>query len=183
MKKITLLFLAVLSLNFISCGNDDEVTPIIEEIKNEFTVDTEAYAIDKGNFTQRNKRFDIQLLSDAVTFDGFDLTGKGDVVFMTLFAEDGTLEGEYDVDYSGDIVVANQSKRETRPIIYYIDRDFDSATVEGIDPASKGTIKITKVGEAYTISADITYTYLNDITKELKVSYIGELTSYIPVVE
>ncbi|GAA4276104.1 DUF5018 domain-containing protein [Aquimarina mytili] len=148
---------------------------VTEDITNEFIGGGTAFPLDQAKAFKdtrgTNTGFVIWLFSSDVNVVGpFTIEGKGDGIFINFINDQGVIEGEYDVDFdslSGD--------EDFPPILPFVDTDFDNPS-EGIGPTKAlGKISITKKGDQYIIKADVTYTFSNGLTEELKVTYKGIL--------
>lgn len=134
-RELLLLFIAVLSIGFVSCGSDDDDDQ--EEIrKNEFVYGQQSSVIGSCYIASHPQQgTQILLIGEGITFDLFEPTGKGIALGVLVFPQDGTLEGEYTTK---DAIIESEKSLSRLTII-----TFDGENPDDIEANFEVGSKIT----------------------------------------
>jgi len=155
-KLITLIFIIILGTFTISCDNDDDaVAPAA--IVNEFTYQGITYGLsqgileDYGDNGNGSYDFDISLFSDDFIVDlvNDEIAGRGEAVYLDLNSDNMAhlSDGTYVFNINREAFVIS---------VAGIFLDYDAQSQDGTAvQASSGEVILTKVGEEYTISFDL----------------------------
>ncbi|MFT5926202.1 MAG: hypothetical protein ACI9WL_000947 [Rubritalea sp.] len=157
-KLITLIFIIVLGTFTTSCDNDDDAAAAVPvAIVNEFTYEGTSYNLsqgileDYGDNGNGSYDFDISLFSDDFTIDlvNDEITGRGEAVYLDLNSDNmaDLSDGTYVFDINRDAFVISVAG-------IFLDYDIQAQNGTAVQ-ASSGEVILTKSGDEYTISFDL----------------------------
>ncbi|MCS6973889.1 MAG: hypothetical protein NZM13_05340 [Cyclobacteriaceae bacterium] len=155
-----------------SCSKDEEGIP------NRIIIDGTAYTLSKGYITgygvdddasgNLGSLYEVLLVSSGVAYDGDDLSGTGQLLYMGLFSR-STIElaaGTYTVRDSfleGSVLES-----------FAADGNFTTGSGSGYE-ITNGTLTISKSGNSWVFKFEFTATASGGSTVEITGSFSGEL--------
>ncbi len=118
-KLLSLLFVAVLAVGFISCDSDDDE----DEKENKFTYGDVNAKISSGLYNQGSEGdytfFFLALVGEglSINFEQEEASGSGYTHWIYLVSVDGTLEGEY--SYTEPVSSPISTKEAIKSDLFY----------------------------------------------------------------
>lgn len=162
----------VISMFISSCGKDDEGIP------NRLIIDGTAYTLSKGYIAgygveedangNLGSVYEVLFASSGITFDGDNLSGTGQILYMALFSR-STIE----------LAAGTYNVRDTfleGSVLESVAADGNFTTGSFSDYGiTEGTLTISKSGNNWVFQFDFTATTSGGATVEVKGSFSGTL--------
>jgi hypothetical protein len=165
-KLLSILFLALLAINFQACKDDDEAKP-----KNEFTSGGETFSLESGDlslFVDEHPESGDPVYKWTVFIISDQLADKWHWVSFHLIGDSETSLTEGTYTYDPEYTQDNFTFFFGEVAKNYIVEDGEGDVSEDFE---SGTVKVAKSGDTYTITFDVTL----DGGATAKGQFIGEL--------